>query len=373
MANNAAGKNTFSNGWEVVGPFNIDNSPGNYSPGLGRLECFYVDPNNADLMYLGTRSGGFWKTTDGGSTWTGGSTDFLPASGVRTMTVSPTNPNRILISVSNSINRTSHGVYMSNDGGETWNNLAFSSSHISWPNGVKINKIAYHPTIPNLVFALTSRGVYRSTDNFSTWNLIAFGSTSTIAFHPTNAGIVYYYRAGNVYRSTDQGANFVAVDLPGNIASEFWPKLDVSDDCPNCAFIAVGSQIFKSTNSGVSFIEISNSAPSPMGFAVSDDNQLNIISGYVDAMASSNGGVSFTQKTWWSLGDANHGAGTFTQKYNNSEHYIHADLRSAEYINGVFYVTTDGAFAKSEDDGETWEMLSRGLSIRENYALGVSQ
>ena len=58
MTNNAASKNTFTNGWEEVGPFNIDFSPRNYAPGLGRLECFYVNPDNVNLMYLGTKSGG---------------------------------------------------------------------------------------------------------------------------------------------------------------------------------------------------------------------------------------------------------------------------------------------------------------------------
>ena len=59
---------------------------------------------------LGSRSGG-WKTNNGGETWTN-STDFLIASGVNTIAVSPFDPQRILINVKNSHNDTTH-EYMS--------------------------------------------------------------------------------------------------------------------------------------------------------------------------------------------------------------------------------------------------------------------
>ena len=67
--------------------------------------------------------------------------------------------------------------------------------------------------------------------------------------------------------------------------------------------------------------------------------------------------------TFWSEGNSN---------YNQTGTYVHADLRGAVCIDGVFWVNTDGLLCKSEDNGVTWEIFE-GQSIRENYNLGVSQ
>ena len=55
--------------WIELGPWDANNVTTHYSEGIGRVETFYVDPNNTDLMYLGSRSGGFWRTIDGGANW----------------------------------------------------------------------------------------------------------------------------------------------------------------------------------------------------------------------------------------------------------------------------------------------------------------
>ena len=102
----------FDNGWEELGPYYIEEVTGHYAVGLGRIETFYVDPNNENRLFLGSRSGGFWKTLDGGQNWEN-TTDFLFASGVNTIAVSPNDPNRILINVRNSSNGTTHGIYES--------------------------------------------------------------------------------------------------------------------------------------------------------------------------------------------------------------------------------------------------------------------
>src|SRR5210317_830460 len=106
-------KTLFPEGWVELGPANIDSITSHYSTGLGRLETFYVNPEDEDVIYVGTRSGGFWKTTDGGDTWEGGSVDFLVATGVNTIAVSPTNQDSVLINVKNSANNTTHGIYRS--------------------------------------------------------------------------------------------------------------------------------------------------------------------------------------------------------------------------------------------------------------------
>ncbi|MCB0840560.1 MAG: hypothetical protein KDD99_28030, partial [Bacteroidetes bacterium] len=359
----------FDNGWRDLGPYAANNITTGYNSGIGRVECLWVNPANDQHIYMGSRSGGFWRTTDGGNTWQN-TTDFLVASGVNTMAVNPNNPDSILINVQNGGNSTSHGIYRSTDGGLTWNPTNFIPSNLSWGGlgtNDRIFKIAYHPTITGLVFVGTSQGFYRSTNDLATSSIVLNPSEVTdIEFHPTNPNIVYayddYFFGSNqdvVMISTNQGVSFnQGGTLSGNSGATGF--LATSPACPNCVYVGSSNGIWKSTNSATSFSFVNNPSQSCRGFAVSDLNDNNILYGYVDLEASTNGGATFNQVSWW---------------YNLSPDgtYVHADLRAAECVNGVFYVGTDGYLAKSTNNGTSWTRLNEGTNIRENYAVGISQ
>ena len=373
-----------SNEWNELGPLTIDSITGQYSVGLGRVEALYIDPHDTNKLYLGSRSGGFWKTNDGGVTWQGGSTDFLIASGVTSITASPTNSDSVLINLNNPKNRYSHGIYRSVDGGDTWvlsNFNPVNIGHGGLGDNFTIFKIVYHPLVPNLVFIGTSEGLYRSDDNLQTWtNLLNNpGRITDIAFHPTNPNIIYLYDDdywGNnqnlVLRSVDMGLSFSPSDT---IASNNNARgyLSVSADCPDCLYFASTNGIWKSVDQGLTFTFLNNPPQSCLGFAVNDLDTSAMIYGYVDIEASLDGGQTFNQITWWSLGNSAHGTGTYFHKLNNSGRYVHADLRAAVSVNGTFYIGTDGYLCKSSNNGASWEILSNGTGIRENYKLGVSQ
>jgi len=200
----AQAKSSFSNGWKEVGPVRITNISGHYSAGIGRVEDHFVDPNNANIIYVGSRSGGFWRTTDGGANWQV-TTDFLFATGVNTITASPTNSDSVLINVRNARNGNSHGLYRSVDGGQNWVQSNFNPANVGFGglgSSFKVFEVRYHPRVPNLVFIGTSKGVYRSDDNLVTWTrLINSGDIEEIHFHPTDNNIIYlydsYYWGGN--------------------------------------------------------------------------------------------------------------------------------------------------------------------------------
>lgn len=124
-------KTSFDNGWNELGPWDANNVTSHYSPGIGRIETFWVNPNNNQHLFLGSRSGGFWKTTDGGTTWKN-TTDFLVASGVFTLAVNPFNFDEVLISVQHGGLGYTHGIYRSTDGGETWNITKFEPQNLNW-------------------------------------------------------------------------------------------------------------------------------------------------------------------------------------------------------------------------------------------------
>ncbi|MDG1841416.1 MAG: GEVED domain-containing protein [Crocinitomicaceae bacterium] len=379
-------KTLYPNGWNELGPLIIDSLTGHYSVGLGRIEDFYVNPLDSTNIYLGSRSGGFWKTVNnnGNITWDGGSTDFLVASGVNTIGVSPTNSDSILINIRNSRNGMSHGIYRSVDGGDNWTQSNFNPTNLG-QGGLgeyfKIYKVIYHPTISNLVFVGTSSGIFRSDDNLQTWtNLFSNGGDVTdIAFHPTNPNIIYIYdndywgtNQNVVLKSTDLGLSYISSStISGN--NDATGYLSVSNDCSNCVYFASNNGVWKSVDEGQNFTFLNNPSQSCDGFAVNDLDTSHLIYGYVDLEGSSDGGQTFNQITYWSLGNNNHNASNFMDAFHNSQHYIHADLRVLRCINGVFYAGTDGLLCKSNDNGNTWVNLSEGIGIRENYKLGVSQ
>ena len=111
--NPSSQKSIFDSEWEELGPYYIEEVTGHYAVGLGRVESFYID-DNPNIIYLGSRSGGFWKTSDGGENWVN-TTDDLIAAGVNTISVNPNDSNNIMINVRNSNNGTTHGIFQSID------------------------------------------------------------------------------------------------------------------------------------------------------------------------------------------------------------------------------------------------------------------
>lgn len=367
--NPSATESMFNNSWEELGPYYIEQVTGHYSLGLGRVESFYADPDDTLRIYLGSRSGGFWKTIDGGLTWIGNTTDFLMACGVNTMTVSPTNHDSILINVRNSYNGVTHGIYRSVDAGDTWTITDFNPANLGW-GGLgtyqSIFQVAYHPTVPGLVFVGTQEGLFRSSDNLSTWTVpVPVLDFKAIAFHPANPDIIYASTTNNntlIYVSTDGGLTFnTSNTIVGNTAAI---KLSTSAACPNCVYVGSSSGIWKSTDEGQNFNLLSNPGITNYGaYAVSDVNTNYMLFGDIDTHMSYDEGLNFTKVTYWSQGNAN---------YNTTGTYVHADIRGSRCENGVFWVNTDGFLCKSNDIGVTWRIFE-GQSIRENYSLGLSQ
>mgnify|MGYP006090187053 FL=1 len=357
-------KGSFDNGWEEQGPWDANTISSHYSPGIGRVQDYWIDPSNTDRIFLVSRGGGFWRTSDGGANWETTS-DFLVANGVYSVAVNPQNTQEVLIAVQQGGNAYTHGIYKSINGGTTWEISEFNPTNLGWGglgDNERIYKLRYHPTVANQIFIGTSKGLYVSDNNLMTWHLEFNGPATEVGFHPTQNNIIYAFRNTGTDRnllkkSINGGASFSNAGIfPSNSNARIY--ISTSPDEPTHVYAGSKNNVYKSTDEGATFTALSNPDENCLAFAVSDLDVNNMIYGYVDLHASTDGGNTFTKKTSWSTQD---------------EAYIHADMQIASCLNGVFYTATDGYLAKSSDNGTTWTNLNDGTAIRDFYAVGLSQ
>ena len=360
-----------SSNWEELGPFDMGTITSSYTPGAGRIDAIYVDPNNNQTIYMGSKAGGFWRSGNGGNTWIN-TTSGQTTCGVNTIAVSPTNPDSVLIGLSYGYSEIAIGILRSVDGGTTWSSTAFNPSNASVP-GLSvlhsIRTIKINPENPDEILIGTNVGLFRSDDNLQTiTQVFNTGDFFDIEYHPSNPSIVYACNRDNpgyLYKSTDGGQSFPAVNFVTGTSQitvgvhAF--NIAVTNDNPSAVFF-MGNGLYKSIDEGVTFNQISTiSLPFDMG--VSDVDEDHILVGAISLGVSTNGGNSWSYPGSVFLDPAN----------LNLTNYLHADIRKILCVNGDFYIGSDGFLCKSSDLGLTWDRLSGGTSIRENYKIGVAQ
>ena len=205
------------NGWTWLGPGNVG----------GRIRSIIFHPTNPNTMWVGSVSGGIWKTTDGGASWNIQG-DFLTNMAVVSMAIDPTDPN-VLYAGTGEYNgssgnhtggsNTGSGIFKTTNGGTTWTQLANTANNNEF---YFVSRLSISPADHNIVLAATYFGVYRSLDGGSTW---AFEydpgnccSAADVDFHPTDGtkAIAGIHEGGAVY-STNSGDTWTAATgLPAN-------------------------------------------------------------------------------------------------------------------------------------------------------------
>ena len=155
--------------------------PRNIGPGgmSGRVTSIAVVENNPEIMYVGTASGGIWKSTSGGIKWNPIFEKELTAS-IGAVAVQQSNPSVIWAGTGEGNPRNSlnggFGIYKSLDAGKTWKSMGLEKTR-------HIHRVIIHPTNPDIVYvgAIGSpwgehkeRGVYKTIDGGKSWKQILF-------------------------------------------------------------------------------------------------------------------------------------------------------------------------------------------------------
>src|SRR5258706_12030621 len=196
----------------------------------GRIDDFAVVESNPNIVFVGVASGGVWKTTNNGTTWTP-VFDKEAVSTIGEIAIAPSDPSVRGVGTGEPNNRQSSswgdGAYKSLDGGKTWQNMGLAATR-------HIGRIVIHPRNPDVVYVAAlghlwgpnaERGVYKTTDGGKTWSQVLKINNDTgvsdIAMDPQSPDILYaaaYERRrtpygfngggpdGGIYKTTHGGA-----------------------------------------------------------------------------------------------------------------------------------------------------------------------
>lgn len=283
--------------------------------------------------YFGAVGGGLWKTIDGGQTWNPVTDGQIGSSSVGAVAVSESNPNIVYIGMGETCIRGNimqgDGLYKSTDAGKTWTHLA------ALRDSQAISKIRIHPTNPDIVFAAVfghpsapsdERGVYRTKDGGKTWQRVLFRDPKTAAIdvsidhqHPN----VVYAAMWEAYRTSWQ----------------------MSSGGP-------GSGLFKSTDGGDTWTEITRNPGMPAGVI----GRIGVVVSPVDSnrvfaiVENENGGVFRSDDaggTWTKVNDERN-------LRQRAFYYTHitADTKDKDTV----YVLNTGLY-RSTDGGKTYASL----------------
>jgi photosystem II stability/assembly factor-like uncharacterized protein len=376
--------------WTLVGPSDIPvNIISKKNGGAGRINCIAFHPTDSLTLWIGAPSGGLWKTTDGGESWTT-VTDQLAAIGISDIAVNQLNPNILYIATGDgdAFDTYSIGILKSMDGGLSWNATALTDA-VS--DAKAFRRIIIHPTSPGIMIAASSDGIYKTTNGWSSYSKVQEGHFKDLEFKPGNPAVVYatsYDNEGNatVFKSSNTGESFQKSMLGMSIDGKA-DRIELAVSVANpsvvyalCSSAADGGflALYKSTSSGNLWTEvygkdrlnllgwstdgsdIGGQGWYDLSLAVSPTNINVIYAGGVNIWRSVNGGSGWSLNTNW--------------YHDENNEYVHADHHTLVYSphGAILFSGNDGGIYKTYNDGKKWHDLSKTLEILQTYRLGLS-
>jgi PKD repeat protein len=390
--------------WTNLG---TSSSTGGYA-GIGRLNCVAFHSGSSNTLYVGSPSGGAWKTTDGGTNWTV-LTDGNTVLGVSDIVVIPTAGSDIVyigtgdrdvgsgwsMGGGQTNDNNGVGVLKSTDGGSTW-----SSTGLSWTASqkYKVNRLLVDPGNTDTLYAATSLGIYKTTNAGTSWTLMKSGSYIDIEMNPSNSSILYgctedYWGAPVIDKTINGGTSWTTVKTYATTDA----RVDLAVTAANSTYVyavvanrsGTLTEISRSTDTGASFSQVFSGSTSGnylLGYycdgtdaaglggqgrydlciAVDPTSASTVFVGGVNTWKSTDSGANWTNNNMWTSN------GTFN---SCGSPVAHADKHFLAFQNGTstLFECNDGGIYKTSDGGSTWTDLTNGLVISQIYRIGTGQ
>lgn len=349
--------------WTWLGPGNIG----------GRIRAIVIHPQDFNIMWIGSASGGIWRTTDGGQLWLP-QDDFMASLSVGCMTMDPANPDVLYAGTGEGFFETLEGstntaavrgagIFKSMDGGATWAQMASTAN----ADFYFVNRIAISPADPSIMLAATGTGIWRTTDGGNSWTQQAAFNALDVKFHPTNALKAVaggHHTEDGPYYSTDDGATWTLATGAGGDRQE----LSYAASNPSTVYAAVSDndriKIWRSTDDGNNYT-LMTSGNGIQTYA-SYNNTL-----WVDP---TNPNILMFGGVW--LYRSMDAGVTFTQRFSSVHPDQHAIVNSPGFNGGTnrtVFFGHDGGISRTADVyGNTATNLNNNLGITQFYGAAIN-
>jgi hypothetical protein len=342
-----------SSSWVSRGPQNVG----------GRTRSLVIHPADPNVLWAGSVSGGVWRSANGGTTWAP-TDDFMLNLSANCIAMSPTDPNTLYCGTGEGFFNVDGiqgaGIFKTTNGGTTWSQL-LSTADWNTTGKVTVNRISIAPGNSNLLLAGTRYGgIQRSTDAGLSWTTTYWAQGCYfVAFHPTDNNkaiahvIDYDFTINNWFHSalysSDGGATWQQSNV--NHVFGFGARIELAYAPPNPATVYAsfdggsGGKIWRSTDGGHNYSQMTTSGNTGVSWYanplwVSPTNPDFLITGGYALYKSTNAGVSFTQISDGYL---------LTEEPHPDQHFVVADPAFNGTNNKRVYVCNDGGVFRTDD------------------------
>jgi len=354
----------------------------------GRIASVDAVPGDTVTVYVGAATGGVWKSTDSGLTFSPVFDDYPQSIGA--VRIDPSAPDTVWVGTGEPWTRNSvsigHGVYKTTDGGKTWEAMGLEDTE-------RISQIRVHPQDSDTVYVCATghlwnaneeRGLFKTTDGGKTWEKILYVDENTgcadLDMDPQEPDVLYaamwqfrrhpdFFESGGpgsgLYKSTDGGTNWTELTegLPAGKKGRI--AVAVAPSRPSRVYATVEAEenaLYRSDDLGATWEKVNasfNVTARPFYFSrlVVDPTDYQTV--YKPALflaISTDGGESFTSFLSGVSGGGVH-----------SDH--HALWINPEDRNNLI-LGTDGGLYVSQDQGHTFRHV-RALPVSQFYRVSV--
>jgi uncharacterized protein YjdB len=220
-------------------------------------QAIEVDATDGSFLLFGTDVGGIFRSTNGGAMWEPCNIGFDPR-GNCGFAIDPNNSNRALAIGGNSIENSTHGIYLTTDKAATWQHVYAEGGYRGYRDfkeKVAYDKSSYNSTLGYSTIAYWSNpvsGLYKSTNGGQTWSLVNASYGASIVKVNSGNGYVYIGNTIGLYRSTNGGTSFTQI-ISGEIRD-----IAVVNSNPTKVWAAKSNALFISNDNGGSFAQVSS-------------------------------------------------------------------------------------------------------------------
>ena len=394
--------------WQYIGPTNIS----------GRCtDVEAVTPRGQSYtIWVGAATGGVWKSTNEGTTFTP-VFDEMPSASIGDIAIDPQNPDVVWVGTGEAnIFRSSNagcGVFKTTDGGKTWKNMGLENTHT-------IPRIRVHPKNSDIVYvaanghewtANTERGLYKTTDGGKTWKNVLFIDNHTgvndLVIDPKNPDTVYCttwqrirlkwndprtyknHKNNGIRKSTDGGDTWNKINnglpLPHEIGRT---GIDIAASNPKVLYAYVdnygiakkakagqtdsydrpkkdvikGATVFRTENGGETWAQVSGKTKKMKSFMERHSATYGWVFGQIRVDPLNENRV-YTMGLFFNVSDD--GGKTFRvlRGMHMDHHGLWIDPNNSDYLLNV----QDGGLSISYDRGENWKIPLKELPLAQFY------